>query len=348
MSQTPATKRPRFRSFSWFDHYKRPPSEYEEITVFYSTWGIPYMADQSTSPIVSPIPFHMNPDYTPIHGFMKPHTAWKHSGWENFRDPHQIYYKTYNKMQWESEHSVNEVLSTAMSLHMFDNLDAHYKEFLVRVLPPQRYYIWSSVKALFYVGNRVPSSPINACVVFQLADGLREVQRCITWSEELHTSAEQAKQAWLTDSAWQPLREYGERLMALQDWGEILVACNIILGPLLHALFNVRTALIAAKFGDLATAHLLRQLDEDYQRRHDWTNALLPFMQNDATYGAENLAINQAWVNTWGPLAIRATRALLPLFTGMMDTTVLFDELLEKWRASLQNHHLSLTEEEVQ
>lgn len=348
MSQVPTTKRPRFRSFAWFDGYKRPPSEYEEITVFYSTWGIPYMADQSTSPIVSPIPFHMNPDFTPIHGFMKPHTTWKHSGWENFRDPHRIYYKTYNEMQWESEHSINDVLSTAKSLHLFDHLDSQYKEFLTRVLPPQRYFVWSSVKSLFYVGNRVPSSPINACVVFQLADGLREVQRCITWSEELHTTAEQAKQAWLEDNAWQPLREYGERLMALQDWGEIIVANNAILSPLLHALFNVQVAQIAAKSGDLATAHLLRLLDEDYRRRHDWTNALLTFMQNDATYGVENLAINQAWVNKWAPLAARATRVLLPLFTALVDTTVLQEELFEGWRTSLENHQLSLAKEVTQ
>ena len=345
MSQTAAARHPRFRSFRWFDHYKRPPSEYEEITVFYSTWGIPYLADQTTSPIVSPIPFHMNPDYTPIHGFMKEHTAWKHTGWENFRDPHQVYYKTYNEMQWEAERSVNDVLSTARSLGTFNHLDTRYAAFLTRILPPQRYCTWSVVKALFYVGNRVPSSPINACVVFQLADGLREVQRCITWSEEIHASAEQAKHAWLTDSAWQPLREYSERLMALQDWGEILVVSNAILAPLLHALFNVLVANIAISFGDLATAHLLRSLAEDQRRRRDWTNALLAFIQEDTAHGAENRAINQTWVNNWAPLAARATRVLLPLFAEFVDTQALQHELFEDWSKSLENAHLLIATE---
>ncbi len=93
-------RRARFKTFKWLEGSRRPPSEYEEVTTFYATWGIPFMEDQDTPGVGGTgQPFYMNPEVTALHEYMLPHTEWKSSYWEGFRDPHKMYYKVYNGMQ---------------------------------------------------------------------------------------------------------------------------------------------------------------------------------------------------------------------------------------------------------
>ena len=53
---------------------------------------------------------------------------------------------------------------------------------------------------------------------------------------------------WLNDPMFQPMREYLERVCVLRDWGEVVVATNLVLEPLLQRVLY-RT------LSDLGNAH---------------------------------------------------------------------------------------------
>jgi toluene monooxygenase system protein E len=306
----------RFRSFAWFQDRKRPPSEYEEVTAFFSTWGIPFLPEQEGSPLAakSAQPFLMNPDTTAIHEFFKPHTVLKSIYWEGFRDPHQIYYKTYNQMQWEAEAALDRVLNTAEEVGHFDRLPRAYRDMLEATWPPLRFLEWAVVKAMQEVAHYAPSSPVDQCATFQVADGLRFVQRNITFSMRLGLGRH--KDRWLKDALWQPVRRLAERIMTIRDWVEAVVAANLgVQEGLLHGIFPAFTA-SAQAVGDFVFVHLLKELGADLQRHVDWAQALVDYLGQDPKYGEANRAQLTAWKEFWGSEAEDAFKLLRQALVG--------------------------------
>lgn len=308
-------KRRRFNTFKWLEGSRRPPSEYEEVTTFYCTWGVPFGDDQDIPGVTATAqPFLMNPDVTGIHGYMKPRTLWNSSAWEMFRDPCQIYYKVYNRMQWESEAAIDSIFGTFDQLKQADRLDGDYLERLGALWPPLRYAEWAVVRALQDVGHCAPSSPVSQCATFELFDGLRHVQRNITLTLRLGAS-EQAtgyKKAWLEGEAWQPLREYVEHLMALSngDWGETVVAANLALKPLLSEVVYGGLMTLAGQAGDVATPHLLAEIRRDQARHIEWSSALVRYLQEDSRHGATNAELSAEWLDRWRGRARAAVRTV--------------------------------------
>jgi len=300
----------RFKTFLWFQDRKRPPSEYEEVTVFYSTWGIPFLPDQEGSPLAGKAaqPFLMNPETTAIHEFMKPHTVLRSVYWEGFRDPHQIYYKIYNQMQWESEAALDRVLRTAEEVGHFDRLPEGYRAALETTWPPLRFLEWAVVKAMQDVAHYAPSSPVDACATFQVADGLRFVQRNITYSLRLGMGGH--KERWLQDPLWQPLRRLAEEILTLRDWGEAVVAANLGLQKgLLQRIFPAFVAQ-AQRAGDFVFLHLLKELETDLGRHVDWAQALVDYLAEDPRHGEANRVQLGVWQERW---TSKAEAALKPL-----------------------------------
>lgn len=303
-------------TFKWFEGRRRPPSEYEEVTQFFSTWGIPFLPDQEGSPLAGKTaqPFLMNPETTGIHEYMKPHTQWRSIYWEGFRDPHQVYYKTYNQMQWEAEEALDRVLSTAEAAGHFERLSPGYREVLGRVWPPLRFVEWGVVKAMQDVAHYTPSSPVDACATFQVADGLRFVQRNVTLSLRLGFSDH--RERWLGHPEWQPMRKTVEELLAVRDWGEAVVAANLALKEGMKAVVFAGLWDLAEEERDLVLLHLLQELGRDLDRHLDWARALADYLGQDPKHGEANRSLTASWLASWRPRVEEALRPLASLLPG--------------------------------
>lgn len=299
--------------------------------MFYSTWGIPFMEDQLASPFRGKTaqPFFYNPP-SGISGYMKPSTSVRSSFWEGFKDPHGIYYKTYNQMQWESEETLDKVWEAAEHVKHFDRLDDAYRAFIASVWPPLRFVEWGVVKVMENVGHYSPSSPVDACATFQITDGLRFVQRNISLSLRLNLSNH--RQLWLEDAAWQPYRQVVEKLLSIDDWVEAVVATNVVFKPFLWEVLMKGLEDVAAEVRDLYLIPLLEELGKDAVRHVDWGRALVQFLVEDPHYGSENRPELQRWLDAWRDEVaslIEPTEKLLQGRTPHVDTYV------EHWEAFL-------------
>ncbi|MEW6471058.1 MAG: hypothetical protein AB1679_02190 [Actinomycetota bacterium] len=237
--------------------------------------------------------------------------------WELFLDPNETHYSNYVAIQWEKERHVNEAQRDAELLQTEPT--SRWVQFLRRFLPPLRYSKWSRVTALQYVIRFVPSSTVDAAVAFQAFDELRAVQRIIRRSIELQDrfgGFDDYRSAWLDGPEWQPAREYAERLNALRDWGEIIVACNLCLEALIEPLVE-EVGRLAAANGDLATSIMLGSLLTDELRHRRWTDAFVKMLLESEEFGEANREVIREWLTLWYPRAVAVIRGIGPLIDGV-------------------------------
>jgi len=232
------------------------------------------------------------------------------SDWDRFRDPRATTYTTYTALQQAQEAFVDGILEAADDVA----LSPRWLAQLARVLGPVRYPVHGLHMVAAYVGSMAPSGRIVIAAAFQAADEVRRVQRLAYRTRQLERRhpgfAADGKERWLRDPSWQPLRELIERLLVTYDWGEALVALDLVVKPGFDELFGARLARRARAEGDGALAELLGSLDRDCAWHRQWARALVDMAIVDR---ADNAAVVQRWIDHWRPLVARALEALVPL-----------------------------------
>lgn len=297
-------------SYVWNRGRKRKPSEYEEITAFFSTPAVPFLPDQTSHPATSPIPWHYT--FTRIGPPSLDRSLLRHEAWERFLDPDEVHYRTYVRAQWDKERHVDEAAGDATRAGL--ELPPEYLSFLSGFLPPMRYAKWGRVTAFWYVIRFVPSSTVDAAVAFQALDELRAVQHIIKRTIDLadvHGGFDDYKARWMDEPAWQPAREHAERLNVLRDWGEIVMAVNLCLAPLFEPLVE-EAVRVAAANGDVTTTVMLSSLLADSARHRRWSDAFVAFLLGSEQHGDHNREVIGRWLSVWYPRAVAVLRGIGP------------------------------------
>jgi hypothetical protein len=303
------------KTYVWNRGTKRRPSEYEDVTAFYSTPAVPFLESQTSHPASSPLPWHYTK--TRIGPPSLDGSTLQHEAWETFLDPAEMYYRTYVRQQWEKEQHVNAALRDAAMLPV--DLPSSWVNFLRDFFPPLRYSKWARVQAMQFVIRFVPSSPVDAAVAFQAFDELRATQRIIRRTLDLADrfgGFDDHRRRWLDEPAWQPAREFAERLNATKDWGEVVVACNLCLEPLIEPLIE-EVASMAAAVGDSGTAAMLASLLTDEVRHRRWSDAFVAMLTGSEAFGGSNREILAGWVAKWYPRAVAVIRGIGPMIDGV-------------------------------
>jgi Methane/Phenol/Toluene Hydroxylase len=165
--------------------------------------------------------------------------------------------------------------------------------------------------------------------VFQSGDELRRVQHLayrMRQLQELRTDFGKSAQAqWQEHPAWQPLRQLLEQLLVTYDFGEALVALQLVVKPALDELFMVQFAGLARERGDRLWAELSHSLAQDCRWQRDWSDVLARVALSEH---AENAAALREWIALWAP---RVERALSPL----CDLWVIAPERASAYRAEV-------------
>lgn len=234
--------------------------------------------------------------------------------WEQWSDPRQTTYTTYTELARTRETFVDGLLQS-MPEDYDGRLSPNWVAVLERVLPPLRYPVHGLQMIAAYVGQMAPSGRITIAAAFQAADEMRRIQRLAYRLRQLQETypafGDAARETWQADPMWQPLREVIETLLVTWDWGEALVALDLVLKPAVDEFFMTHVGRLAREVGDDVLERLFYSLNEDCAWHRAWSQTLVRTAVRDTPGSA---AVVEGWIALWAPRVSRAVAAFAPIF----------------------------------
>lgn len=346
MTVEPAAVAKAPRDFTYIKPRKRRVSEYEAVTCY-------------TQP--DPEAFDKEGWYLRTAegrtAWMRESTQLVHPHWFDFRDPASQWQRTYVRMQDEQEGSIARICEDAAADGSLVRMDPVWTKEVVA----GHYRVWSFFEyglfRAFAVQQREAlADTIGNCFAFEAVDRTRAAQAAVIYLMDLEDSLEGfkdhgAKDRWLKDPLYQPLRSLVEHLMALQDWAELAVATNLIVDPIVT---QVGLSSLVRRFGsyhgDEVTPYIVSTSDRDRRRNLAWTEELVRMVTAEGLGSADaNRAVIQGWIDTWTPIALDVAHSLAPVYDLPPIQVTAFKDALEEavsqQRAIVEGLHLSAAPE---
>jgi len=279
------------KTFAWFEGRKRPPSEYEELTV-----GLHFGEEALV--------------HTRVGTWTLDNTRLANVPWEDFRDPAQLHYRSWIALQDRAERELGATLDLARTAGFVDGLDAAWSRDMAIFVGGLAFAEWGVAMAMQYVERFCLSSAVGQAAQLQVCDELRHAQRALEWSDALMGAVgddDPARAAWMDHPALQPLRKAVEEALTITDWGEVVVAVNLGLEGLLQPFQRELYLTAAREQRDMATAMLGRHCWVDEERHLNWTEAFLRLVIEAEPANRE---IVHGWYEAHAPAAHEALDAL--------------------------------------
>ena len=298
------------RELSYIKPAKRRVTEYEAVTLYqqWETGGF----DKGAHFIV------------PADGrapWRAESTALVHSDWFSFRDPAQLWQRPYVRMQAEQERAIERLTEDTVAAGGFGEVDrAWLDEFIAG-----HYRVWSFFEnGLFRAFAPAQREALSDCLgnalSFQAFDQMRHAQAIVSHLVAIElavpgVSDAGAKQRWLNDAPYQPLRKLCEQIIVTSDWCEVAVATNLVVLPLVaEVAVSGLVRRQAPLHQDSVSPYIVSTAERDRRRNVGWTQELVR-MVTDARQpaAAANAATLSAWISKWQPRALEAIAGLAPI-----------------------------------
>lgn len=297
------------RSFQWYEPKKRRATLYEDVTV-----------DSQPS-----ARRHLDRGW-PVH-FEDGRGMWSEGStklasadWYAFRDPGQVWERTFYQAGTAYEQLIEGAVRTARRERSFDDFTPEWVEFLRAHLQVPAFIEHGLWLATASASRDCLSDSITHCVALEAAMKQRQAQAYLLYAMDLESgfgefSVDEAKKSFLEDEPWQPARRYLERLRATPDWGEVIVAVNVCFEPVVGILIRRELLMRSVRFnGDMLTQAINHVAQLEWEWVRDWTVELVHFVLADEAHGAANREVVAGWLADWLPAAHEAAEALEPVF----------------------------------
>ena len=308
------------RSFQWYKPKRRRATQYEDVTV-------------DTQPSVHR---HM-PREWPVHFedgrglWWDDSTALRSGDWYEFRDPGQMWERPYYQTGTSYEQLIEGAVRTARRERVFEDFTPEWVEFLRGHLQIPAFCDHGIWLALASAARDTLSDTVTHCVALEAAMKQRQAQAYLLYGMDLEEhfgefSVDQARESWLRDEPWQPVRRYVERLRATPDWGERVIAANVCFEARVGLLIRRELLMRSVRFnGDILTQALSHVAQLEWEWTREWTAELVRFVLADAEHGAANRDVLAGWLADWDPLAEEAALAIEAVFAEL-PAGISFDE----------------------
>jgi propane 2-monooxygenase small subunit len=340
------------RRYNYFTPAKRKQTHYEDVTVdvqpdprHYLTQGWIYgFADGETG-----YPLHWTKlkawgvdQPEPQRGIGTgglPVESWPAHGWHEFRDPNEEWEQTIYRYNANVVRQLNQNIENARHSKSFEQWSPNWVRFVERHVGAWMHIEHILGLYVFAANERsAPTNMHNTALAVNSAHKIRFAQDLalynLTLSEEIEGFDGAAHlEAWNSDAEWQGVRKVCEALTAVQDdWGEAILAANVVFEPLLGELFRSNLVMqSAAGHGDFVTPTVMGAGEYDYaQRDLRWTIACFAPLTQDREFAEHNKALMQGWLSHWVPQALEAARLLQPLWSQPDAKPPRFEDSLDK------------------
>lgn len=267
---------------------------------------------EATFDLQPTINFHYPPTWEPDKQlFDASRTAIVMQDWYAFSDPRQYYYTSYVVARAKQQEVMDKNFELIEQHNLLQGASAEVLDKARQVLIPLRHLEYGANMNNQDICDRGYGTSITAAASFNgfdrigIARYLSRIALLLDGNEE--TTLLAAREAWLNDPAWQPLRHAMEDMFVLEDWFEILVAQNVVMDGLIYPLVYERFMPQLAAQGGSSLILLTQFMNDWYAETVRWTNALLKVT---AAESDANQQLLSEWVQRW---AERLTQAVLPM-----------------------------------
>ncbi|MBP6562486.1 MAG: aromatic/alkene monooxygenase hydroxylase subunit beta [Neisseriaceae bacterium] len=266
----------------------KPATRYQEAT---------YDAQGTTN-------FHYRPLWRPDKSLNDPgYTTITMADWYAFRDPRQFYYGAYvqsrARMQEHAEHSYAFFEKRQLATFLSPALT----QTITQCLLPLR-HVEHTANLIHLSGSAYGyGTAITQASLFAGMDRLGMAQYLsrigLLLDGNSGTSLAEAKQAWLEDADWQPLRALCETLLVTDDWFELLLVQSLLIDTYLDHILYKALEVQAIADGGRDLAMLTQFMQDCLKDLMNWADSALKIAaaENDA-----NRAQLQRWLSTWQPI----------------------------------------------
>lgn len=304
------------RDFTFIKPAARRLTEYEALTVHQQPDALGF--DRPAANLTEVEWYLLRTDGRPL--WDPASTLLRHDDWYAYRDPAQHWQRTYVRHQEQQETSVARVTEDAGLDGALAALDARW----VRDMLCGHYRAWSFFdyaifRALAPAQREALSDTLGNVLCFQSFDHLRHAQDVVIYLVELenyHDAVDDGlgKRQWLEAPEYQPARRLAEDIMATNDWAELMIGLNLVVGSYLQRIATsdlVRR--MALPNNDSVAAHIVMTAERDRRRNIAATEALVK-MVGEGPHAAHNREVIGGWLTDWGTRAVAAAEALAPVF----------------------------------
>lgn len=265
---------------------------------------------EGTLGVQADVNFHYRPLWDPDHEiFDVARTSIEMRDWYAFKDPRQFYYGTYTLARSRMQETTEGDFSLVEKRGLAANLPEAVRRQAIDILVPLRHVEWGGNTNCAAICAYGYGTAITQPCIYQAMDHLGMAQY-LTRMGLLLGGAEvvaEAKQAWLQDHQWQPLRRYVENSFVINDWFELFVVQNLVLDGLLYPLVYQHVDAVLSAIGGPVISMLTRFQSEWYAESSKWVNATIKTATAESDQNQLKLS---NWLQKYRDLAIAA---LLPL-----------------------------------
>ncbi|MBN8283647.1 aromatic/alkene monooxygenase hydroxylase subunit beta [Zoogloea sp.] len=262
--------------------------------------------------------FHYRPVWDPQRDiYDRGRTAIVMADWDEFRDPRQFYYATYVINRARMQESAEKNFEFVDKNGLMAGLPATTRQELDSILLPLRHVEWAANLNNCFIAAYCYGSPMAQGAMYNTNDRLGIAQYLSRIGLLIDGNSGQslaaAKESWLHDPAWQPLRRLLEHCLVQKDWFEVLVAQNLVLDGLIHPLLHARFQARAGEAGSAILGMLTDFIREWFAENVKWVDASLKVA---AAESADNRRLLAGWAASW---TARAAEALAPIAARFSD-----------------------------
>ena len=325
------------RQFVWFKPERRRPTDYESYTLGQQSGPHQWLD------VDWPLCFD---DGEPP--FSEAASAIKCSDWGQFRDPLKVWQRPYVSRNNSEEQALDVMIKQALQDDVAERMNPVWRdEILGKYYAAWPFVEYGQFLAVSYAVRQVLDATLTFSLAFQVSDKIRHQQDIVHLIFALKDalpgySDDQARPAWMTSPALVPIREMTERLIASDDWAEIVIVAGLLFEPLVGQLFKTEfMCRNAPSNGDAVSPMILANARRDSDYHLQVVRTIVRLVLADATHGAGNRQFIQGWLAQWTPLGDRAARGLQTVFEIEGIDAGPFDESYSR----VKNSQSSLLEE---
>lgn len=256
--------------------------------------------------------FHYRPLWDPEYElYDRRRTAIVMKDWYTFKDPRQFYYGTYvlnrSKLGDTAEKNFDFVEKHGALAKLPKGLTRRIKAIML----PLRHLEYAANLNNCYISAYGWGTAVTQATTYAMMDRLGIAQYLsrigLLIDGNTGESLKVAKQSWMEDPVWQPLRRLAEDSFVTKDWFELFVAQNLVLDGLVYPLVYGRFRGELSEVGGSVVAMLTEFMDEWYSETVRWVDA---FVKTAAAESPENKQRLSDWTRHW---TARSLEALAPL-----------------------------------